>query len=189
MTLSTTFPPKPRACAHCGGQFVPARMGQKVCGPVCAHKAVLAKKVEERAQIRTRKEAVKTIPKLIAEAQEAFNAWVRHRDEGKGCFVCGALLRMGGIGGGFDAGHIRSRGAAGHLRFTEDNCHGECKSCNSSTGAKPHQIKAGAIARIGLERFEALENDNTPRKWTAEGLRAIRDDYRARVRAMKKERP
>lgn len=181
------FNPKPRACSACGGQFVPARPLQNVCGPRCALRKVRQAKVEERAQIRTRKEAVKRIPDLIAEAQEAFNAFIRHRDEGKGCFVCGAPLRMGGIGGGFDAGHVRSRGAAGHLRFNEDNCHGECKRCNSSTGAKPHEIEAGAIQRIGQERYDALRNDNTPHKWTHDELRAIRDTYRAKARELQRQ--
>ena len=61
------------------------------------------------------------------------------------------------------------------------------QACNSSTGAKPHQIEAGAILRIGQARYDALKNDNTPHKWTHDELRAIRDEYRAKVKAMKRE--
>jgi 5-methylcytosine-specific restriction endonuclease McrA len=160
---------------------------QKVCGPVCAAKRVRAQKVEERAQVRTRKEQIKTIPVLIREAQDAFNAYIRARDREKGCFVCHKPFPVGRYGGDFDAGHVRSRGAAGHLRFNEDNCHGECKECNSSFGAKPHEIEAGAIGRIGQERFDVLRADNTPRKWTRAELRDIRDTYRRRLREMPKE--
>ncbi|MBX3653214.1 MAG: recombination protein NinG [Ramlibacter sp.] len=185
MTL-TAFNPKPKTCAGCDKMFVPARPMQAVCGPRCAVKKVKADKAEARAKIRTRKEAIKTVPVLIAEAQDAFNAFIRERDKARGCFVCGkpfpAATSLGGV---MDAGHVRSRGAAGHLRFNEDNCHGECKACNSSFGAKPHQIEAGAVRRIGRQRYEALVADNTPHKWTHDELRTIRDGYRARLRDMK----
>jgi hypothetical protein len=84
------------------------------------------------------------------------------------------------------AGHVRSRGAAGHLRFHEDNCHGECEGCNGPHGAKPHEIEAGAIRRIGQDRFDALKNNNEPRKWTREELRSIAATYRAKTRELKK---
>jgi hypothetical protein len=143
----------------------------------------------EKRQDRAKREAMKTIPELIAEVQTAFNEFIRLRDRHKGCFVCGCAFPVGQLGGDFDAGHIRSRGAAGHLRFNEDNCHGECKACNSSTGAKPHQIEAGAIARIGQARYDALKNDNTPHKWTKDELRDLRALYRAKVKELKTEGP
>jgi hypothetical protein len=39
------------------------------------------------------------------------------------------------------------------------------------------------IGRIGEAAVEVLEADQTPRKYSADELRAIRDDYRARVKA------
>lgn len=138
----------------------------------------------EKADTRQRKEALKRIPDLRATAQIAFNAFIRARDKDKGCFVCGKPFPANRAGGSFDAGHVRSRGAAGHLRFNELNCHGECKECNASFGAKPHQIKAGAIQRIGLEAYEALESDNTPKKWTREELKEITQTYRRKLKEL-----
>lgn len=140
----------------------------------------------EKAEDRRRKEALKTIAELIADAQVAFNAFIRERDKDKGCFVCGRPFtdKPGQVQ---HAGHVRSRGAAGHLRFNEDNCMGECEGCNGPHGAKPHQIKAGAIARIGQERFDALENDNTPHKWQRDELIAIKATYKAKLRELKKQ--
>lgn len=138
----------------------------------------------ERADIRKRKEALKRIPDHIRAAQVAFNSFIRERDKNKGCFVCGKPFPLNRAGGSFDAGHVRSRGAAGHLRFNELNCHGECKECNASFGAKPHQIKAGAIARIGLEAYEALEADNTVHKWTRDELIEITRVYRQKLKEM-----
>jgi hypothetical protein len=45
--------------------------------------------------------------------------------------------------------------------------------------------RIGLVARIGLEAVEALESDNTPRKWTREELIAIRDTYKAKLKEMK----
>lgn len=148
-----------------------------------AKKASAAAKVE-RASIRARKEAIKTIAQLIADAQIAFNGFIRERDKGKGCFVCGRPFtdKPGQVQ---HAGHVRSRGAAGHLRFNEDNCHGECEGCNGPHGAKPHQIEAGAIARIGAERYAALCADNTQHKWQRDELIAIKHTYRAKLKELK----
>lgn len=138
----------------------------------------------ERASIKARKEAIKTIAQRIAAAQIAFNAFIRERDKDKGCFVCGRPFtdKPGQVQ---HAGHVRSRGAAGHLRFNEDNCHGECEGCNGPHGAKPHQIEAGAISRIGAERYAALCADNTPHKWQRDELIAIKHEYRAKLKELK----
>ncbi len=174
-----------RRCDQCNGPFWPSRPMQRVCSPACAGRLVKAGKKQERAEVKRRKEAIKTIAQLIAAAQAAFNAWVRERDKDKGCFVCGRPFDQNIPGRALHAGHVRSRGAAGHLRYTEDNCLGECEGCNGPHGAKPHQIKAGAIARIGAERFAELENDNTQHKWQRDELIAIKNKYRAALRALK----
>jgi hypothetical protein len=164
---------------------MPARLMQNVCGPVCAGRKVKADKKGEREKVKQRKEALRTIAELIALAQTAFNEYVRLRDFNKGCFVCHRPFDQSVIGRRIHAGHVRSRGAAGHLRFVEDNCHGECEGCNGPHGAKPHEIEAGAIRRIGQERYDALKNDNTPHKWQKDELRAIKAIYTAKLRALK----
>lgn len=149
--------------------------------------ARMAAKVE-RALDRKKKAELKTIAQLIAAAQVAFNAFIRERDKDKGCFVCSRPF-MDKPGRVQHAGHVRSRGAAGHLRFTEDNCMGECEGCNGPHGAKPHQIKAGAIARIGVERFEELEASNEPHKWQRDELIAIKATYVQKLKELRKAQP
>lgn len=184
--LSSTF--KARPCAHCHTLFMPQRMGQAVCSPICAVRQVRAQKVEERAQIRTRKEAIKTIPVLIHEAQVAFNAWIRERDRlaGHACISSGRPLDWSG--NGVDAGHYRSVGAASHLRFNEDNCHAQSKKENQWLSGNAVDYRIGLIARIGLRRVEALEASNVPHKWEREELRAIRKTYQDKLKALRRER-
>lgn len=188
-------PIKQKPCKGCQSLFTPARPLARVCSPHCAkvvvdaNNAKKAKLLESanRKETRARLEEMKTIAQLIADAQIKFNAFIRARDKDKGCFVCGRPFRAV-VGQVQHAGHVRSRSAAGHLRFNEDNCHGECEGCNGPHGAKPHQIKAGAIARIGVDRWEALENDNMQHKWDRDELIGIKKTYAAKARALKEVR-
>ncbi|MDI4633311.1 recombination protein NinG [Pelomonas sp. V22] len=187
---------KPKVCAWCREDFFPARPMQKVCGPVCgAHvgrqktaAAALKAQREERKATRAAKEAAKGVQVLKKEAQEAFNEYVRLRDVGKGCFVCGVPLQLGGLGGGFDAGHIRSRSQADHLRFDERNVHGQCKHCNAPGATKDHVMREAAARLLGQEVADALYADNRVHKWQRDELREIRDTSRARARQLRKER-
>lgn len=149
-----------------------------------AKKARAAAKVE-RASIRARKEAIKTIPDYIKEAQIAFNAYIRARDADKPCICCGRPLGDGDVGGAFDCGHYRSTGSASHLRFNEDNAHAQRKQCNRWGAGRAVDYRMGIIHRIGLAAVEALEADNTTRKWTREGLIEVRDTYRAKLKELK----
>lgn len=180
--LSSTLKPKP--CAFCKALFTPARLMQAVCSPICAARSVKAKKVEERSQIRTRKEAIKTLPVLKAEAQKAFNAFIRERDRlaGHPCISSGRPLDWSG--NAVDAGHYRSVGAAAHLRFNEDNCHAQSKHDNQYKAGNVVDYRINLIQRIGLERVEALEADNQLRKFTADELRAIRATYTAKTKQL-----
>lgn len=175
---------KRKPCQHCGSSFTPVRPLQRVCSPICAARKVKADKKSEIQTTRARREALKRIPDLIKEAQTAFNAFIRARDAGQPCICCGKPLRLGGVGGGFDAGHYRSTGSASHLRFNPDNCHGQRKVCNQYGAGRAVDYRIGLIARIGLERVEALEASNQVHKWTADELRAIKSEYREKLKAL-----
>lgn len=187
--LTSTKPPK---CRHCRKRLdnPRQRLHDECVDPWLAkerEKKAAAAKKQERAVDRVKREGMKSVRRLIPEAQEAFNEFIRERDRDKGCFVCGAAFEFteGSLGGVMDAGHVRSRGAAPQLRFNEDNCHAECKHCNGSFGAKPHEIEEGAIRRIGPERYAALKQNNAAHKWTREEVRGIRDTYRAKLKELK----
>lgn len=149
-----------------------------------AKKARAAAKVE-RASIRARKEAIKTLPDLKADAQQAFNAFIRERDADKPCICCGQPLWSGDVGGAYDCGHYRSVGSAPHLRYDERNAHAQRKQCNRWGAGRAVDYRIGLIARIGAEAVEALESDNRVKKWTRDELIAIRDEYRAKLKELK----
>ena len=179
--MLTSKHPKSRPCAVCERVFVPDRMGQVVCRPACAMKKVRQAKVAERAKVRTRKEAIKTLADLKREAQTALNRWiVQVRDSDKPCISCGRHHQ-----GQWHAGHYMSRGAAPQHALNPLNVHKQCAPCNTYLHGNLIAYRVRLIELIGLEAVEAMENDNAPRKWTREGLIEVRDTYRAKLKELK----
>lgn len=180
------------SCKVCGGKYQKRNMGHVACSVECsitwarrkAQKTVEAKAREARREIRERKEKIKTRSDWIREAQVEFNKYIRTRDADKPCICCGTPLISGAVGGGFDAGHYRSVGSAPHLRFDERNCHGQTKKCNRYGSGRAVDYRIGLINRLGLKEVEALESDQTIRKYTIDELRAIRDMYRKKTKEL-----
>lgn len=189
MTL-TRKQPKPRKCKVCKELFTPHLPMAKVCSLECALSLAAlqrctAEKIHrelERQAVKAKLEGMRGKGWWVAEAQKAFNAYIRLRDAGKPCICCG--LPLGEAANSVDAGHYRSRGSAPHLRFDERNVHSQRKQCNRY-GFDITGYRNGLIARIGLEAVEALEADQAPKHYTVADLKAIRDEYRAKAKALK----
>jgi hypothetical protein len=138
-----------------------------------------ARREEARAD-KAKREAMQTLPQLKAKAQTAFNAYIRARDMGKPCISCGKPLTT--EPNTYDCGHYRSVGSAPHMRFAEDNAHGQCKHCNRHLAGNHVEYRKGLIERIGLRAVELIEADQTVRKYTREGLIEIARYYRAETK-------
>lgn len=122
---------------------------------------------------REQKEAIKPKSKWLAEAQAAFNKYIRLRDYDQPCISCLNPKEIveadqgWKVGGCWDAGHFMTRGAKGQLRFVLFNVHKQCKSCNGGGGrfsAKAATVDANyrinLIEKISIEKVEYLENNN-----------------------------
>jgi hypothetical protein len=188
--------PRPKTCINeeCKASFVPQRLGQKVCSPVCglATKGVNADKARkslaqlDRAEIKVRKEALKSRGDYMRDAQKSFNEFIRVRDQlaGHACISSGRPLDW--AGNAVDAGHYRSVGAAPHLRFDERNCHAQSKQDNRYLSGNAIDYRIGLIKRIGLLAVEEIEADQSARRYTIEQLKAITAEYRAKTRELKR---
>lgn len=98
----------------------------------------------------------KSISKLKKEVQVLFNTYIRKRDTLLGqefiCISCGNKFPISKM----DAGHYFPIKGFNHLRFNEDNCHGECKGCN---GFKDYHLICytwNLINKIGVNRYNEL---------------------------------
>ena len=188
--------PKPKKCrvATCRASFVPQRLGQAVCSPKCALATVEVQKAKEkkslaqadRREIKVRKEALKTRGDHIREAQQAFNEYIRTRDQAAGHLCISSGKPLDWSGNAVDAGHYRSVGSAPHLRFDERNCHAQSKQDNRFLSGNAVDYRIGLIARIGQEAVDALESDQSGRKYTVDEIKAIKAKYRAMTKELKK---
>lgn len=177
---------KQKECKHCGACFVPVRPLQGVCSPICAARLVRTAKKEVAERDKARKEKLKSIRELLAEAQTAFNAFIRARDAGLPCICCGKPFEPQKPGGSVDAGHFRSQGAAPQLRFDENNVFAQRKNCNRPGGTTYSAFREGVVGRIGLEAVEALEADDSIPKWDRDALVAIKATYRSKLKDLQK---
>ncbi len=193
-----------KKCKACGISYITTRPLQKACSLPCA--VILGKQKTEqdekkrnkadRDADRGKRESLKTRAKWLKDAQDAFNKFIRTRDEGKPCICCGKFpapddWKPGGV---WDAGHFLGRGAFPELRFDELNCHRQLKTCNGGSGkyAKKGRTVAqgyreGLIERIGLENVEWLESHHEPKHYSIEDLKAIKLEYADKTRRLLQE--
>lgn len=177
-----------KKCRACGNWFKASNTLHRACSPLCA--IAVARQDETRAQRREtkeRKEKLKTKGDHTREAQAAFNAFIRERDRGKPCICCGRFSTEKDLitGSEWDAGHYRSTGAAPHLRFNEDNCHRQLVYCNRYLSGNAADYRIGLVNRIGQKRVEALECDQSTKRWSIDELKEIKRHYRQKTKELK----
>ncbi|MCG8709248.1 recombination protein NinG [Brenneria sp. 4F2] len=183
--------PKPKTCKCCRKKFTPNRPLQLVCSPSCAYQYQKRQKEKQqkdaeaksRREWRERKAKLKPLKHWEDLTQRVVNDYIRERDRELPCISCGTWETVQ-----WEAGHYRSRGAASHLRYNEDNIHKQCHRCNDELSSNAIPYRAALVSKIGLERVMALENNNTPHRYTRDELDALRAHYRALTRALIKQR-
>ena len=189
------MPNAKKKCRHCK-EYDLVESGIKVplgwfCSMSCVvqhgKKAATAVSDKRKRQTLTKlKESVKTASEWRVEAQTAFNAYVRYRDRDLPCISCDATGDHDGLGGYWDAGHYRSRGAAKHLSFHLHNCHKQCHKCNRYLSGNVVEYRKRLIMRIGSERVDKLENNNDTVKHDITYLRRIKQIFKNKLRIKKK---
>jgi hypothetical protein len=179
---------KTKKCA-CGNEFAQSNSFHRACSPKCA---IIYAKKKERAKIekQNRKDLLEfrkknmSISDLIKIAQSAVNGYIRVRDFGKPCICCQLPMEWN-KSNKVDAGHYRSRGAAGHLRFNTFNIHAQRKDCNKFGETNYRRY---LVEKIGLDRVERLENNNETVQFKREYLQRIAKIFRRRQRHLRKLR-
>ena len=119
-----SIPKKPRQCRICKAMFQPIKPLQAVCGFECevqrgiilAEKSKKKREQAERiavaASIKILREKLKTRRDWIREAQQAFNTFIRARDQAAGYACISSGRPLDWTGNAVDAGHYRSVGSA-----------------------------------------------------------------------------
>jgi rubredoxin len=179
-------------CKVCRYLYKKRSISHKTCGPECALKLVEQEKLKrvQRAD-RIRKVELKPKREWMKGAQQAFNAYIRKRDENEPCISCGRIEVECTVGGKWDCGHYLTVGAFPELRFDELNAHKQCKSCNAGSSKfarKGHTVareyRDRLIKKIGIDRVEWLEGPHEPKKYTITGLQSIRKHYQEKLKTI-----
>ena len=179
-----------KRCKVCRQPFEPRQPMAVVCSLECAKslavsirgKAEKQAAIKQRKSDRERKEKLKSRSELAREAQQAFNQWVRLRDADKPCISCGRHHE-----GQYHAGHYLSVGARPELRYEPFNVWKQCSPCNTHLSGNAVLFRQALVREIGLERVEWLEGPHQAKKYTADELRAIKTEYAAKARELKRE--
>lgn len=186
----------PKRCRHCNTEIVnPTPWRKPFCSYQCGIQYVRAKQNEKRAEAyrketRVKKEALKTKPQLLKEAQAEFNKYIRQRDEGLPCISCGKHMddSMLLTGSKWDCGHYRSVGAMRELRFHPFNAARQCVKCNRNKSGNPADYRINLIKRIGKANVEWLEGPHETQNWTHEDIRDIKQYYKDKIKGLKDEK-
>lgn len=153
-----------------------------------------------RSKHRAEKEAIKTLSQLKSEAQTAFNKYIRARDYFDPCRSCGKSKEVieseqgWKVGGCWDAGHFKTRGAKPQLRFNVYNCHKQCKSCNAGSGkfskkaaTVDAEYRINLIKKIGIKKVTELENNNAIVRFDKDYCRRIKKIFNKRSRLKQRQ--
>jgi hypothetical protein len=93
----------------------------------------------------------KSVAQLLKIAQKHFNKFIRERDKEQHCINCGRFTTL-------QAGHFYPTSTHSHLRFDEDNVHGECLKCNYfNSQSHSYGYRINLEKKIGKSEFEQLE--------------------------------
>ena len=179
---------RPKTCPECLTKFQPVRAIQPTCGQYdcavaygikVAEKNAARRRADESRAHREAKVRAKPRSKWLAEAQAAFNRWVRLRDVDRPCISCGTTTA-----GKWDAGHYRSVGSNPALRFEPLNNHKQCVPCNQHKSGNAIEYRIGLLARIGAEAVAWLEGPHQARHYTIEDLQAIKKEYTVKAKML-----
>lgn len=141
-----------------------------------AKKDVKAKSKAKDAKLR---EDLKTLSQLENEAKKPFQKYIRLRDADLPCISCGT--HKASI---FDGGHFYKAEIYSGLIFNEDNCHKQCRKCNSFLGGNENNYRLGLIDRYGenfvlnLDRLAISQRDF---KYERQDLIRIKKYYQKQI--------
>lgn len=178
---------RPKTCSKarggCGELFTPTRPMQIACSPTCAVRVgQMVRLKQDKAGDKATRERLMTLSDWRKRAQAGFNGFIKCRDAGLPCISCDAPPSDTD-----QAGHYLSRGAHPELALDEANTHRQCLRCNLHRHGNQVRYRIGLIARIGQAEVDRLEGPNPLRHDTADSLKVLAAEYRAKKRALAKE--
>lgn len=130
------------------------------------------------------KNSTRSKPNLTKKLDKVFSAYIRLRDAMPSgyfkCISCGQIKPFEQA----DCGHFFSRKNMS-VRFDEDDCHAECRSCNRFSSDHLIAYQTNLIRKVGIQRFELLSaKAHQTKHWSDFELEAMIKHYTAEVKRL-----
>lgn len=176
---------RPRKCKICNEVFTPNKPLVPVCSPKCAidYSKKLIENVAKKEK-KVKKEKLKTLSNLEAEAKKSFQKFIRYRDKDLACISCNNSNTTDWAGG-----HFFNAGTYSGLIFDERNCHKQCNThCNKHLSGNLLEYRKGLVKRYGINFVETLESESDSKrnyKYTREELRELKEKYDLKCKQIK----
>ena len=182
---------KQKTCKVCKDKFDPIRFAQVVCAPPknCVFEYGNMKNAQKmkKDEIKKKKANAKLKrefkgndkPYRAKQAQKAFNAYIRARDNLEPCISCQRHHT-----GQYHAGHFKTAGGHPELRFEEFNCHKQCAPCNNHLSGNIENYRINLINKIGVEKVEWLNGPHELKKHTASDYKEIETHYKKKLKEL-----
>jgi len=132
------------------------------------------KPIKKKTAKKQSTKKLKSIPKLLKEAQQVFNKYIRTRDEGLVCISCGSDKAN-------QAGHWISVKQSSALRYHEWNVNLQCAGCNLYLHGNQVMYRVGLVRKIGEKAVAELESmyiNQRIKKWDRSELEDIINKYK-----------
>ena len=175
-----------RTCKVCKKRFEPQYNSvQPTCSWECALEYMKKDKAKKwKKEKKELKEKLKTKSDYEKDLERIFNRFIRIRDSRHSCISCNATAGTFKL----TAGHYFPAGSYKNLRFDEENVHGQCWfNCNKNKHGNLSEYKIGLIAKIGKERFNALEERRLIKKgYTIPELIELKVVYRDKIKQLER---
>lgn len=173
---------KTKKCINCSTNYHPYTTTQKCCCVTCAI-SYNRKKVEVAHRKEIKKDLL-TISDYKKIARQVFQKFIRLRDTNEPCISCGTITATI-----WDAGHYFKAELFSGLIFDENNCHKQCRKCNTFLNGNEIQYRMGLVKRFGEKWVKALEKKSEKmrvRKWSKFELEELKNTYQEKILVFKK---
>ena len=140
-------------------------------------------KSKSKAKDTKLRDSLKTLTQLEGEAKKPFQKFIRLRDADKPCISCGSFTASI-----WDGGHFYKAEIYSGLIFNEDNCHKQCRKCNSFLGGNENNYRLGLIERYGepfVLNLDKLAISKRNYKYERKELTGIKKYYQKQINLIK----
>jgi hypothetical protein len=177
--------PRKRLCAVCRESFPKQRMGQQVCGPLCARKfaEAIAAKQERKADKQRKKESL-TLAQRAEPVRKLAQRYAVLRDHAYGCISCDKGPHW--TGGKWHGSHFKSVGSNSALQFNLWNIQKACEQCNYFMAGNIGPYETRLRQKYGDERVDWLKCHPREREYPQDYLDRLAAILRKKIRRAEK---